>query len=118
MFSCLGIAVRRGNENNIFDKLIENGTNIPYESEKKYTTAEDYQKSVLIEIFEGENIFCRNNRLLGKFYLNNITKAKKGVPEIFVKFEIDEDSIVHVTAKETISGIINSIDIKYDKGIM
>ena len=114
----LGIAVMRDGEKDIFDKLIENGTNIPYEFEKDYTTAYDDQTRVLIEIFEGENEFCRNNRLLGKFTLNNITKAKKGVPQIKVKFEIDEDSIVHVTAKESISGAINSIDIKYDKGIM
>ena len=114
----LGIAVMRGNEKDIFDKLIENGTNIPFEFEKDYTTGYDDQQSVLIEIFEGENEFCRNNRLLGKFNLNNITKAKKGIPQIKVKIEIDEDSIVHVTAKESISGAINSIDIKYDKGIM
>ena len=114
----LGIAVMRDGEKDIFDKLIENGTNIPYEFESDYTTAYDDQTRVLIEIFEGENEFCRNNRLLGKFTLNNITKAKKGVPRIKVKFEIDEDSIVHVTAKESISGAINSIDIKYDKGIM
>lgn len=114
----LGIAFMREGEKDIFDKLIENGTNIPYEFENDYTTAYDDQKSVLIEIFEGENEFCRNNRLLGKFTLNNITKAKKGVPQIKVKFEIDEDSILHVTAKESISGAINSIEIKYDKGIM
>lgn len=114
----LGIAIMREGEKDIFDKLIENGTNIPYEFENDYTTAYDDQKSVLIEIFEGENEFCRNNRLLGKFTLNNITKAKKGVPQIKVKFEIDEDSILHVTAKESISGAINSIEIKYDKGIM
>ena len=114
----LGVAAVRNNMNYIFDKLIENGTNIPYEFEKEYTTRYDNQKSVLIQIFEGENEFCRNNRLLGEFYLNNITKAKKGVPKIKVKFDIDEDSILHVTAKETISGSTNSIDIKCNKGIM
>jgi len=60
----LGIAVTRGNENNIFNTLIENGTNIPYEFEKNYTTTQDYQKSVLIEIFEGENIFCQNIKIV------------------------------------------------------
>ena len=113
-----GVAAVRNNMNYIFDKLIENGTNIPYEFEKEYTTRYDNQTSVLIQIFEGENEFCRNNRLLGSFYLNNITKAKKGVPKIKVKFDIDEDSILHVTAKETISGSTNSIDIKCNKGIM
>lgn len=114
----LGLAIKKGNEGDIFDKLIENGTNIPFEATKKYTTVTDNQKTVLIEIFEGENKFCRNNRSLGKFRLTNLTEAKKGVPQINVKFEIDEDSIVHVTAKETISGVTNSIVIKYDKGIM
>ena len=114
----LGIAVIRDNVNDIFDKLIENGTNIPYEYENNYTTVYDNQTSVLIQIYEGENEFCRNNRLLGKFELTNITNAKKGVPKIKVKFDIDEDSILHVTAKETISGSINSIDIKCDKGVM
>ena len=114
----LGIAVVRNNKNDIFDKLIENGTNIPYEFENEYTTLYDNQTSVLIQIFEGENEFCRNNILLDQFYLNNITKAKKGVPKIKVKFDIDEDSILHVTAKETISGSTNSIDIKCNKGIM
>ena len=114
----LGIAIVRGGQNDIFDKLIENGTNIPYEYEEEYTTHYDNQTSVLIQIYEGENEFCRNNRLLGKFNLNNITKAKKGVPKIKVKIQIDEDSIVHVTAKESISGATNSIDIKHDKGVM
>ena len=114
----LGVAVVRNDMNDIFDKLIENGTNIPYEFENVYTTRYDNQTSVLIQIFEGENEFCRNNILLDQFYLNNITKAKKGVPKIKVKFDIDEDSILHVTAKETISGSTNSIDIKCNKGIM
>ena len=114
----LGISIMRGNEKDIFHKLIENGTNIPYEFENIFTTTYDNQKSVAIEIFEGENEFCRNNRLLGKFILQNITKAKKGIPKIKVKIQIDEDSIVHVTAREDISGVTNSIDIKSDKGTM
>lgn len=114
----LGIAVMRDNVNDIFDKLIENGTYIPYEYENDYTTVYDNQTSVSIQIYEDENEFCQKNTLLGKFQLTNIINAKKGVPKIKVKFYMDEDSILHVTAKETISGSINFIDIKCDKGVM
>lgn len=119
----LGISVVRNLFANIyipdmFDKLIKNGTNIPYDVEKEYTTLRDYQTSVTIQIYEGENDFCINNRLLGKFTLENITKEKKGVPKIKVKFLIDDDSILHVTATETISGATNSISIKHNKAIM
>ena len=98
--------------------MIENGTNIPYEIEQEYSTYHDNQSSALIQIFEGENEYCRNNRLLGKFRLENISKAKRGVPKLMVKIKFDEDSILHVTAYEKISGTINTLDIKYDKGIM
>ena len=98
--------------------MIENGTNIPYEVEQEYTTIYDDQKEVLIQIFEGENKLCINNRLLGKFILSGISKAKKGEPKIKVKIEIDGDSIIHVKASEEKSGAINSLDIKYDKGVM
>ena len=72
----------------------------------------------MIQILEGENEYCRNNRLLGKFRLENISKAKRGVPKLMVKIKIDEDSILHVTAYEKISGTINTLDIKYDKGLI
>lgn len=98
--------------------MIENGTNIPYEVEQEYTTIYDDQKEVLIQIFEGENKLCINNRLLGKFILSGISKAKKGEPKIKVKIETDGDSIIHVKASEEKSGAINSLDIKYDKGVM
>ena len=115
----LGILVYRGEEHHDdFFKMIKNGTNIPFEFEDNFTTVSDYQKEILFQIFEGENELCRNNRLLGKFLLTGISIAKKGVPEIKVKIEIDGDSIIHVTAKEEISGAINSLDIKYAKGIM
>lgn len=73
----LGLAVIKGSKFDVFDKMIKNGTNIPYEIEKEYSTHYDYQENALIRIYEGENEFCYNNRLQGKFTLNNITKAKK-----------------------------------------
>ena len=115
----IGIKLYRENEfAPDFSKMIENGTNIPFEVENDYTTAFDNQKEVLIQIFEGEDDLCMNNRLLGKFNLTGISIAKKGEPNIKVKIEIDGDSILHVTAKEEKSGAISSLDIKYDKGVM
>ena len=115
----IGIKVFRPNDTDPdFSELIENGTNIPFEVEKEYTTAYDNQEDVLIQIFEGEEELCIKNRLLGKFTLSGISKARKGVPTIKVKIEIDGDSIIHVTAKEEESGKSNSLDIKYDKGVM
>ena len=114
----IGVAIIKGINSDYFNKMIENGTNIPYEIEQEYTTYHDNQSSALIQIFEGENEFCRNNRLLGKFRLENISKAKRGVPKLMVKIKFDEDSILHVTAYEKISGAINKLDIEYDKGIM
>ena len=98
--------------------MIENVTNITYEVKKNYTTGQDNQKEILVQIFEGEDNLCMNNRLLGKFNLSGISIAKKGEPNIKVKIEIDGDSILHVTAKEEKTGAYNSLDIKYDKGVM
>ena len=115
----LGIMVYGGKEkHDEFYKMIKNGTNIPYEVEDTFTTIHDEQTEVCFQIFEGENELCRNNRLLGKFTLSGISKAKKGVPKIKGKIEIDGDCIIHVTAKEELTGASNFLDIKYDKGIM
>ena len=115
----IGIKVYKRNEfDKDFSEMIENGTNIPFEVEKEYTTAFDDQKEVSIQIFEGEDESCINNRLLGKFQLSGISKAKAGEPKITVKIEIDGDSIIHVTASEEKSGVTNSLNIKYDKGVM
>ena len=105
----------------ICDTLIKKGTSIPFEMEKDYTTLFDYQEEVSIEIYEGENLYCKDNRLLDQFMLENITKAKAGIPKIMVKIKLDKDSILHVTAyekKEDKIGSIKSIDVKYDKGIL
>ena len=114
----LGVAVYNFGSDCKFDKLIDNGTNIPYVKEGIYTTAFDYQTSVLIQIYEGENVYCKDNRLLGEFTLENITEAKEGVPKIKIKFEIDENSVLQVTAKEELSGVVSSLIIKSNKGIM
>ena len=68
----IGLASVKGNSFDAFDKLIEKGTNIPYEIEKKYSAYRDNQSSALIEVYEGNNTLCMNNRLLGKTILRNI----------------------------------------------
>ena len=113
-----GIQIKGEAYRDEFSRIIENGENIPFSSEQDYTTVNDYQKSVLIQIFEGENILCRNNKFLGSFKIDNITLAKKGVPKIKVKIELNQDGIIIVSAKEKISGSYNSLEIKGDKGIM
>lgn len=114
----LGIAIKGEVFDYKFSRIIKNGEDIPTSSEQNYTTAYDYQSSVLIQIFEGENSLCKNNRFLGSFNIENITLAKKGVPKIKVKILIDQDGIINVSAEETISGSRNSLVIKDDKGIM
>ena len=111
----IGLKINRDKEVDIFDSFIEKGTNIPFETEKNYTTNYDYQKYVSIDIYEGENYYCKDNRLLGHFELHNISIAKKGIPKIMAKIKLDEDSIIHVTAYEKLSGANNSLVIKYDK---
>ena len=114
----VGIEIKGEVFNDEFSLIIKNGENIPFSSERDYTTTHDYQRSALIQVFEGENSLCRNNRLLGSFYINNITPAKKGIPKIKVKIEIDQDGILKAFAKDTTSGANNSLIIKADKGIM
>ena len=119
-FHSLGIDIK-GNDINkgpICDILIKNGTFIPFETEKTYETAFDYQTSVYIEIYEGEEKFCKDNKWLGGFLLNNIQKAKKGETKIKKKISIDGNSIIYVSAEEKISGENKSIDIKYKNGIL
>ena len=114
----LGIMVKGEIFKDEFSQIIKNGQNIPFDAEKQFTTAHDYQESALIQIFEGENILCRNNRLLGSFSIENITRAKKGIPQIKVKIEIDQDGIINVAAKEEASGVNGALTIKGDKGVM
>ena len=106
------------NEEPIVDILIKKGNVIPFKKGKVYSTVSDYQTSVSIQVYEGENKFCKDNTCLGGFYLNNIHKDKKGDTKIRMTIEIDQNSIIHVSAEEEVSGEKNSIDIKYKKGIL
>ena len=114
----LGIKANEGEKKGLFIKMIENGSNIPVDYVHEFTTSSDYQECVEVELYEGENEYCKDNKLLGKFLLENISKSKKGVPKIIVKIEIDENSIVHLNARESKTNAYKTLTITYDKGIM
>ncbi|BDZ59613.1 molecular chaperone DnaK [Barrientosiimonas humi] len=92
----LGIETKGG----IFTKLIERNTAIPTKRSEVFSTAEDNQPSVDIQVFQGEREIAKANKLLGNFELSGIAPAPRGVPQIEVTFDIDANGIVHVSAKD------------------
>lgn len=92
----LGIETKGG----VMTKLIERNTAIPTKATEVFSTAEDGQASVLIQVFQGEREFTRDNKPLGTFELTGIAPAPRGVPQIEVSFDIDANGIVHVSAKD------------------
>ena len=103
----LGIETKGG----LFTKLIERNTAIPTKRSEVFSTAEDNQPSVLIQVFQGEREIAQHNKQLGTFELTGIAPAPRGVPQVEVTFDIDANGIVNVSAKDRGTGAEQKITI-------
>lgn len=101
----------------VFTKLIEANTTIPTKKTEVFTTAADNQTSVEIHVLQGERQLAKDNKTIGKFHLDGIPPAPRGVPQIEVTFDIDANGILNVSAKDKATGKTQSIRIEASTGL-
>ena len=104
-------------EGGIFTKLVERNTTIPTERKQVFSTAADSQTAVTVSVFQGERPMARDNRLLGQFNLEGIPPAPRGTPQIEVKFDIDANGILSVSAKDLGSNKEQTVRIEQSSGL-
>ena len=104
-------------EGGIFTKLVERNTTVPTERKQVFSTAADNQTAVTVSVFQGERPMARDNRLLGQFNLEGIPSAPRGTPQIEVKFDIDANGILSVSAKDLGSNKDQTVRIEQSSGL-
>ena len=101
----------------VMTKLVERNTTIPTERKQVFSTADDNQTAVTVRVFQGEREMCADNRLLDQFNLDGIPPAPRGVPQVEVKFDMDANGILSVSAKDLGSGKEQTVKIEQSSGL-
>lgn len=104
-------------EGGLFTKLVERNSTIPTEKKQVFSTAEDNQTAVTVQVYQGERPMAKDNRLLGQFNLEGIPPARRGLPQIEVKFDVDANGILNVSAKDLGTNKEASVRIEQSSGL-
>src|SRR6187401_2493112 len=101
----------------VMTKLVERNTTIPAERKQVFSTADDNQTAVTVRVFQGDREMAADNRLLGQFNLEGIPPSPRGVPQIEVKFDIDANGILSVSAKDLGTGVEQTVKVEQSSGL-